>query len=152
MYMYNICKCPYTKKCLCIKIQSYRITLLNLTCNAKIRKKSYVCDQVFMNSQQLKHNFSASYSVSKYLPPTVSGVLFYMLPIYVLAHSASIKSITNPQCTLISQIYLNKSISYYFEYLIISQLEKHSSAFLLINYYQPNKEIFKSQIPSHTYN
>lgn len=93
----------------------------------KLGKESYVCDQVPMSSQQLKHNFSASYSVSKYLSPTVLCVLFYMLSIYLLTHSTSIKSITNPQSTLISEIYLTKSINYYFEHLIISQLEKHSS-------------------------
>lgn len=74
-------------KRLYIKIQYYRITFCNLKYNAKIRKKTpYVCDQVLMNSQQLKHNFSASYSVSKYLSPTVSCVPFYILSIYQLTH------------------------------------------------------------------
>lgn len=52
--------------------------------------------------------------------PPQSRVPFYMLSIYLLPHSSSIKSITNPHSALISEIYLTKSINNYFEHLFIS--------------------------------
>lgn len=129
IYTYkNTCKCPYANKCSHIKIQCHRIAFLNLTCSAKVRKTSYVCDMSLwtinpynINSQPV----TLFPNISQ--PPTVSCAPFYMLPIYLLTHSTSIKSITNPHSALISEIYLTKSINNYFEHLIISQLEKHSS-------------------------